>query len=248
MYYQHIYLTTYSNKRPLRETTVLTNARLSAAVAALAKAMKPCKISARADPNPDNPGGRALTKFGPPGACPRPATARSIIALVLWRFTHTASRGIVGTFATMAKKRLSRRVTVAGPVKGQILGTSRILRPLEEAKHGAKAQAEARKRAEERLTALTTGASLTTVYFPFALTLPRAGLDPQSLRVLAELQGDPTEFPDDPTDAVVDAVMTLDSDAPPGHTGDGPAEDDLSSDLWEDEAVAHALRDLLDPR
>ena len=148
----------------------------------------------------------------------------------------------------MAKKRLSRRVIVAGPGKSQILGTSKILRPLEEAKHGAKAQAEARKRAQERLTALTTGVSIIIIYFLCALTVSCAGLDSQSLRVLAELRGDPTEFAEDPTDAVVDAVMALDTDAPPGGIQDGTPEDDPSSDLREDEAVAHALRDLLDPQ
>ena len=46
----------------------------------------------------------------------------------------------------------------------------------------------------------------------------------------------------------MDAVMALDSDAPPGHIGDGPAEDDANSNLQEDEAVVHVLHDLLDPR
>ena len=57
----------------------------------------------------------------------------------------------------MGNKRLSRKVTIIGPAKSQVLGISKILRPLEEGKHGAKAQAEARKRAQERFMALTVG-------------------------------------------------------------------------------------------
>lgn len=60
----------------------------------------------------------------------------------------------------MGKRRLSRQVTITGPAKGQVLGTSKILRPLEELRHGAKAQAEARKRAQERFAMLTAGTSL----------------------------------------------------------------------------------------
>ena len=57
----------------------------------------------------------------------------------------------------MGKKRLSRHVHIARPAKAQVLGTSKILRRLEEAKHGPKAQVEARQHAQERFAALTTG-------------------------------------------------------------------------------------------
>ena len=78
-----------------------------------------------------------------------------------------------------------------------------------------------------------------------------AGLDNQSLRILAELRGDPTDFPDDPTDTVVDSVMAIDNDdaAEANSMGDIlPSDAPTASDLRGDEAVAHALRDLLDPR
>ena len=76
-------------------------------------------------------------------------------------------------------------------------------------------------------------------------------MNSESLRVLAELRGDPTNFPDDPTNGLVDSVMAVDN----GDSGDGNSMGDAlaadapgPSDLHGDEAVAHALRDLLDPR
>ncbi|KAI1782537.1 hypothetical protein LXA43DRAFT_1103887 [Ganoderma leucocontextum] len=94
--------------------------------------------------------------------------------------------------------------------------------------------AQARQRAQDRFATLT------------------AGLDLQSRRVLAELRGEP--WPDeeqDPTNAMADSLMAIDAghelfgdredqDADT-HTGDG-------SDVPGDDAVAHAIRDLLNPR
>ena len=80
---------------------------------------------------------------------------------------------------------------------------------------------------------------------------PGAGLNSDSLRILAELRGDPTtNIAEDRTDLIVDSVVGMDTDEASGDnaTGDAMAGEAQESELRDDEAVAHALRDLLDPR
>lgn len=77
------------------------------------------------------------------------------------------------------------------------------------------------------------------------------GLDNQSLRILAELRRDLTDFPNDPTDNVVDSVMAINNDDAAENNSMGdilPSDAPTASDLHGDEAVVHALRNLLDPR
>ena len=69
-------------------------------------------------------------------------------------------------------------------------------------------------------------------------------MDPQSRWVLAELRGEPIEDEEDNVDTLVDTLMAVDSTELDNEGGDGGS----GKNGDQDEAIAFALRELLDPR